>query len=329
VIQAIDSSSLPSIPVIQTSSADWIIIIYFAGLTFSLLYFIFKISRVFKLINNTKFEKHDDYKIANNHSSTYSFFNFIFLKDKDDEIIVNHELAHASKYHSFDIVFLEIIKSFIWFNPFVYRINHFIQENHEFEADYIAMNQKRIDEIKMAEYLLNYSIKRVTNSVLITNNFFSLTKNRINMLTKHKSTKNLAYVMLIPIFLVIFSAFTFKTYPVYETPEGIRITLDTLVPGYFTEIDSIVVYNPETQKESLQIVKTKMPMDKYLESLNFSGKLSSRIDTIFSFDPKTNKESMVIYKIKYPYELKYIFHKFTWEQQDAIIKHYGNMTKVQ
>lgn len=148
------------------------------------------------------------------------------------------------------------------------------------------------------------------------------------MLSKNKKTSKYIYLVIVPIFLVIFSAFTFKSYPIYETQEGLALQ-DTLIPGYFTQIDSVPYYDPEDNfKEHLKIIKSTESMDEYIESLKLSGKLSSRIDTIEYYDPDTKEEFLKVYKTKYPYELRFIFHKLSWEQQEAIIKEYGSMIEV-
>jgi len=317
------SSPDTAIPIIPQT--DWILYIYIIGSVLSFLLLFYKITKVIILIKNTQFDTFGKLKIANNYPTTYSFFQYIFLTKKDG-VVLNHEVAHASKLHSIDILILEFTKSILWFNPLIYRFSHLVHENHEFEADFIAMNQSNIDKQKMAEYLLDYIKHKATNQLLITNNFFSLTKNRIKMLSKKATTKNFSYALIIPIFMVVFSAFTFKTYPVYENQDKV-ILQDTLIPGTFTSIDSIVVYDPDTYKESISIVKTKIPMDEYIKELNLSGKLYSSIDTVPTYDPDTKEEGFMIYHKKYPYELRFIFHTLSWKQQEAIIKEYGSMTK--
>ena len=325
IVPSTDKNIVSGLSIPNDASTDWILVIYLIGFGLSLLFFIYRVFKVISLISKTDFEKNENFKITNNHYSTYSFFRYIFITNKEDLIVLNHELTHASKYHSLDILLIELAKCVLWFNPFIYILKYYLQENHEFEADYCAMNKKNIDEVTMAEYLLKHAKNRITSQLLITNNFFSLTKNRVKMLAKNKFSKKVTYAFSIPVFLLILSAFTFKSYPVYVNAEG-QIVQDTLVPGYFTSIDTIVSYDPDTKKETLKIVESKISMDEYLKQFKFSGKLSSRIDTIPFYDPDTKTESIMVEKIKYPFELRFIFHKLTWPQQKAIIKQYGSST---
>lgn len=145
------------------------------------------------------------------------------------------------------------------------------------------------------------------------------------MLSKNKKANKYIILLIVPIFLVIFSAFSFKSYPVYETPDGL-IVQDTLIPGYISKTDTTVTFDPNTKEEILEIVKNTVSMDEYIKGLNFSGKMVEIIDTAVSFDPKTNVESLEVHKIKIPYELRFQFDNFSVEQQGAIIKEYGSMT---
>ncbi len=326
IISTVEKNNNPIIPLTDVESTDWVLVIYLQGVSLSFAFLVYRLIKIIELIRRTNFIKAGKYKIATGYSTTFSFLKYIFISNLNDTIVVNHEKAHVSHYHTIDIFIIELSKCILWFNPFVYIMKYYMQENHEFEADFIAMEKKNIDDVTMAEYLLIYSKKHIANQRLITNNFFSLTKNRIKMLAKNKSSRKITYALVIPLFLVILSAFTFKSYPVYITQDG-QVVRDTLIPGYYYVTDTIVSFDPNTYAESYRIVKSKITMDEYINSLNLSGKMSSRIDTVPYYDPDTKEESLMVYKIKYPYELRLIFHKFTWKQQEAIIKNYGSQTK--
>jgi len=325
IISQIEKPLAKSFPSVETSAIDIVFYIYLVGIFLSLIFFLYKIFRIYILINHTDFENQNNYLIAKDQSTTFSFFKYIFLRNNEDQIVFNHELAHATKYHSLDILFFEIFKSVLWFNPFIYRMKFYAQENHEFEADFVSMNHKNIDRITMAEYLLDYTKKNITGQLFITNNFFSLTKNRINMLAKNKNPRKFTYVMIVPIFLLIFSSSTFKSYPIYETPDG-QILQDTVVPGtIITEIDSVVYYDPDTYEEYIKVIKTEIPLDEYLSRIKLSGKNFITIDTIPFYDPKTFDEFLRINKNTIPIEFKTIYGSLNYKQQGAIVKEYGSL----
>lgn len=70
-----------------------------------------------------------------------SFFWFIFLNKEQfvsgeiEPEILDHELTHFRRLHSVDVLVIETLKVFFWFNPFMYLYKYAIQLNHEFIAD--------------------------------------------------------------------------------------------------------------------------------------------------------------------------------------------------
>jgi|GEM_PF-738732 len=77
----------------------------------------------------------------------HSFFNYIFFNKIDynkgeipQEVII-HETAHVAQKHSWDIVFIEVLRIVFWFNPLLYFIKHSIKLNHEFLADRTVLNK--------------------------------------------------------------------------------------------------------------------------------------------------------------------------------------------
>ncbi len=69
--------------------------------------------------------------------NSFSFFKWIFIPAnlQDQEIVIQHELTHIQKWHSFDRVIHTINKIVFWFNPAVYALENKMIEIHEFEAD--------------------------------------------------------------------------------------------------------------------------------------------------------------------------------------------------
>lgn len=74
----------------------------------------------------------------------FSFGKSIFLPDSfnssDREMIVRHELSHIKRNHSADIIFMNLLISVQWFNPFIYILKSKLIEIHEFQADMDVLN---------------------------------------------------------------------------------------------------------------------------------------------------------------------------------------------
>ena len=133
----------------------------------------------------------------------FSFFNTIFLGEKiseeQEKTILKHELVHVNQYHSVDLLFFEITKILLWFNPLIYMYKNRIEALHEYIADKTTVKQN--GKNNYYKQLLNQVFE--TNNVSFTNSFFkkSLIKKRIIMLQKSKSKKVnvLKYALSIPL----------------------------------------------------------------------------------------------------------------------------------
>jgi TonB family protein len=72
---------------------------------------------------------------------TFSFLNYLFwdntqeLTEADADKILHHELKHIYDRHSYDLLYIEFIKIWFWFNPFVYLYEKALRFQHEFIAD--------------------------------------------------------------------------------------------------------------------------------------------------------------------------------------------------
>ncbi len=116
----------------------------------------------------------------------HSFMNVIFLNEKEyqdgkiSSTVLKHELTHVRQYHSVDILFIELIKTFFWFNPVVYAFKYVIQTNHEYLADQAVLDAE-VDAKSYMHQLIRYASHTSPLALSSTLNF-SLTKKRIQMM---------------------------------------------------------------------------------------------------------------------------------------------------
>lgn len=119
---------------------------------------------------------------------THSFFNTIYINPKDfaeesATAILAHELAHVRQGHSWDILFVEVLRVLFWFNPVLYAYKRAIQLNHEFLADEAVIQQTSID-IPTYQYLLLDKIAQAQQLRLVQQFDYFITKKRLFMMTK-------------------------------------------------------------------------------------------------------------------------------------------------
>lgn len=141
----------------------------------------------------------------------FSFFNVIFINttatDDQQDIarILKHEKAHARQWHSADVLLLELVKVFCWFNPFVWLFKSLMMHNHEFLADQRVVLQGA-DKATYLHQIVKHTLSNY--NVALVNNFnYSLTKKRVMMMTKNR--KNWLYAIKIAIILPLIAGITF------------------------------------------------------------------------------------------------------------------------
>ncbi len=119
---------------------------------------------------------------------THSFFNTIYINHKDyteegSTAILAHELAHVRQRHSWDILFVELLRVLFWFNPVLFAYKRAMQLNHEFLADEAVIQQESID-IPTYQYLLLDKIAQAQQLRLVQQFDYFITKKRLFMMTK-------------------------------------------------------------------------------------------------------------------------------------------------
>lgn len=147
----------------------------------------------------------------------FSFLNTIYVSasyyrdEKIDERIFLHEEIHIKQKHSVDVLFIEVLKAFSWFNPFIYFYKNAMITNHEFLADdEVIIKNENIKNYQ--ELILNEVLKQ--HNLSLTHQFnFNNTKKRFIMMTKKNSKFAEAKKYLaIPVFILLAGFFTEKVY---------------------------------------------------------------------------------------------------------------------
>lgn len=196
---------------------NMVFILYLAGVVVLTAHIIKFIRYIKKLSRTYKAEQIDRVTFYNTREpgTPFSFFNAVFWNEKivvsseKGRQILQHELFHIRAGHSYDIVFLEFITVFFWFNPFYYLFMKEIRAIHEFLADEHASSTA--DRYDYAELLVTEAINN--KKAVLSNQFFhNQIKRRITMLIKHNPStfSYLRRVMALPLLLILFCAFAFK-----------------------------------------------------------------------------------------------------------------------
>ncbi len=203
------------------SYVDWIALlksIYIIGVIIFSIRCCIQLLSVARIISKGKTENLTGFKLikVKENIAPFSFFKWIvinadqFNNDEIEQVLI-HEKAHASEYHSIDVIFLQIATIIFWFNPFIWFYNKALKQNLEFIAD-------KSTKLK-SQCLKSYQTLLLKNSIpnynmVLANNFYnSLLKKRIVMLNKHQSRKwnQLKLLFVLPILGCFIMSFNTKT----------------------------------------------------------------------------------------------------------------------
>jgi len=221
---------------------NFILLLYIAIVSIFLIRLLFQIIQLYKTINANEIINYKNYKLVllNNSSSPFSFFNYIFI-DKDDyrngsnELLL-HEITHARQKHSIDVILLEMILVFQWFNPFIYRYRQAFKEIHEYLADRGVL--KANNDKTAYQRLIIRQIEKSIQVRLASQFNYSLTKKRIKMMTRINSGKLAKFktLLIIPLIALLLMAFGMKTSTesFLNTNQVLQTTLDSKqIPSIF------------------------------------------------------------------------------------------------
>ena len=200
--ESVVGESINTTPSVDGVPLDWLSIvsvIYIIGVAVLLVRQIVIYVQLFKImrrarpvdsllygVDGIKLRLHDGEEMP------FSWFGWVVVSSQDindgaKEILI-HERTHVNAGHSWDILFVDAVIMFQWFNPLAWIMKNCLKDIHEFEADEAVINCGV--NTKRYQYLIIKKAvgERLLNS--IANSFnHSLTKKRITMMCKEKSKK--------------------------------------------------------------------------------------------------------------------------------------------
>jgi outer membrane biosynthesis protein TonB len=182
--------------------------IYFIGVAVVFLKFILGLFYLIWLmiIHKVKRVDKDLFVFIEKPSTPFSFFNFIFINrndafDPQKNMILQHERIHIRQMHSVDIILVEMVSMFQWFNPFIWLTKHALAELHEYLADSETIKEQD-SSLEYQQLLLN----QVCNfkNIGLSNGFKnSITKKRMIMITKNKQSRKWIAILILLVATII------------------------------------------------------------------------------------------------------------------------------
>ncbi|GGG44961.1 M56 family metallopeptidase [Epilithonimonas arachidiradicis] len=182
-------------------------------------------------------------KLVDKNLPPFSFWNKIYLnknyfeKGQIDNRIFQHEKTHLVQKHSWDILFLQLLKIISWFNPALYFYKKAMTDNHEFLADESIIQQK--NNVKDYQTLILSEILQTQNLKLTHQFNYNNTKKRFIMMTIKKSKfEKTKKIVAVSAFAGLSLLFVQKVYASEIKLEN-RISTPEIVVSHSTKLDTI------------------------------------------------------------------------------------------
>ena len=297
----------------ETYTLTWessLFILWLSGVGLNLFFLLRSILSLRRIIKNneTQAEKDHTKVFVNDGMAVSSFFNYLFIPKAQKQTIsdyeIKHELTHIRQKHSLDVLFIESIKAFLWFNPIIYLYKKRLVEIHEFLAD-----QNTSNELGKEAYEA-FLIRQITTGQQpnLVHNFYSLFKKRLVMMQSNVRLKYWQYGAIIPLFLLCFILFSCENYRVLDTQythtyPTIPNKINDSITNYEHDITVYPPIPPELVGKEIDTIFTFNPEDKTMtvhygghedSKINSSELTGEEIDTLIIFDPADYTETMII-----------------------------------
>lgn len=169
-------------------------------------------ARIYRLRSKSKLTYEEDYTLAEHEDikTPFSFIRTIFMgynyEPQERRQIITHEASHVRHRHSYERLFMSVLRSIFWFNPFFWMAEKDLEEVQEWEADKDVLDEGW--NLKTYRTIIFKQLFGYNPDITCGLNH-SLTKQRFIMMTQsHRG--NGAWIRLaatLPVIAAVFLAF--------------------------------------------------------------------------------------------------------------------------
>lgn len=203
---------------------DWILVtlvVYVSGTISLILLRLLSAGRVRTIIRRGHVVSERDgckIVISKDNIRPFSWMNYIVLPEGYSDhscasAVIRHEYSHVIHHHSIELLVMDILSAFQWFNPAVWLLRHDLCCVQEFQAD-ASVLESSVDRVEYEKYLLSVATGGV--SVPLVNGLGeSSLRTRIKMMNRKFSGRgNLLKLIYLPVVLTV--ALVFMSNTVYD-----------------------------------------------------------------------------------------------------------------
>ena len=259
---AVIEDEAPSVPFWQTALP----ILYIIGLVATLANTLWSVFRITSLIKHSEQHPQDDGTMicvtGNAALAPFSWMHYIVMNRSDyethDAAILTHERGHIRLHHSWDLILVDLLTAFQWFNPAMWMLRSDLRTIHEYEADGAVLSQGI--NARQYQYLLITKAGGIGGYSLANGITHSALKNRITMMSHTKSPRH-SYWKLLALLPIV----------------GVTLALNA------ETVTDVVYKNDEPQKQ--------VPVKKGKSSATIKNNGKTVLQVVEAQDQKTEAEA--------------------------------------
>ena len=272
---------------------------YIVGVVFAASKFVWGTLRLWIQLKSATLQVYNGNKLAiHSRFEPASFFGYIMLPsfdqtDDDHQLILQHESVHCTQRHTLDLLLVQLLKVFFWFNPFIFMYERMIREVHEFQADHFITRFH--STIAYSKLLLRLVTKSNSNHLVHSFNQFQ-TKKRIMMMTQTNTNpiQKARFILTLPLiglFLAVFSCKSSKV-TTADFPENLVIPMTAESTGDTT---NVTILREKNGKKVLVVTATEPTGEEVFEITEIQPKPAGGMEGWMNY---------LVESIKYPEEAK-------------------------
>lgn len=237
----------------------WISRVY-GIITFILLgKFLFHIFKLLQVVHTSEVLHCRGYLLVNTQGKlpTFSFLNYLFwdntrqLNESEEDKILAHELKHIWDKHSYDIIYIEFLKIFLWFNPIVYLYSRSLRLHHEYIADAFVLRET--DSKTYGKLIIRSLFEHL--DLKFTHSFNQAEiKQRLKVMNQLKTPAKLSWKVfwVLPVMICLLMAFSVRgkkeVKPKLDSENGEKIEMNRFATAkggldkLYQELNNVLVY---------------------------------------------------------------------------------------
>lgn len=291
--------------VVEITLPDIILWLYIAGAVAISLWTLIGIIRIYTLIRRSEKRVIMGQRVifASGRCAAYSFLGYIVINDKyrNSSIlksIVLHEKFHSHCHHTYDLIYMVVVRTLLWFNPAIWHMLKLLRQLHEYEVDRMVV----ASGAPLADYMSLLIDADYGKAPILSHSLsYSLTKKRLLMITHtFNQYSALRIVLAAPVIAILICAFSLTSRAEVvivkggtEVPTGVDKTSASVVSNAAIGRDqenSVVYAASITYKSnSLPTIQAQDIEQRHRQSYNLNLHT-----TIFPEQPEDGRPAVVL-----------------------------------